>query len=74
MKIEYDKDADALYVTLRKGRYNISEEISDEVIIDLDKKCRIIGIEILGVSKRIESELLGQILRAEKITLKDVLH
>lgn len=74
MKIEYDKDADALYITLRKGQYNISEEISDEVIIDLDKKCRIIGIEILGVSKRIESELLGQILRAEKIALKDVLH
>lgn len=74
MKIEYDKDADALYIVLRKGRYNISEEISDEVIIDLDKKCRIIGIEILSASKRIENELLGQILRAEKITLKDVLH
>lgn len=31
MKVEYDKGADALYMTLRKGRYNISEEISDEV-------------------------------------------
>ncbi len=70
MKVEYDKGADALYMTLRKGRYNISEEISDEVIIDLDRNCRIIGREILGVSKRIEVELLSQILGQGRSCLK----
>ncbi len=70
MKVEYDENADALYITLRKGHYKISQEISEDVIIDLDKSCRILGIEILGVSNKIESELLKQLLRAEKIPLK----
>jgi uncharacterized protein YuzE len=70
MKVEYDDQADAIYITLRKGRYKISEEISDDVVIDLDKNCRMLGIEILGISNKIETELLRQILKAEKITVK----
>ncbi len=70
MKVEYDDHADAIYIALRKGQYKISEEISDDVIIDLDKNCRILGIEILGISDKVETELLRQILKAEKITLK----
>jgi uncharacterized protein YuzE len=70
MKVEYDSDADAMYIGIRKGRYEISEEISDNVIIDLDKNCRILGIEILGVSDKIEDGLLKQILKAEKIPYK----
>lgn len=70
MKVEYDDDADALYISVRKGEYKISEEISDDVIIDLDENCRIIGIEILGISDKIENGLLKQMLKAEKIPYK----
>lgn len=70
MKLEYDDDADAMYIGVRKGKYQISEEISDDVIIDLDKNCRILGIEILGISNKIESGLLKQMLKAEKIPSK----
>lgn len=67
MKVEYDDDADALYIAIRKGSYEISEEISDDVILDLDKNCRILGIEILGVSDKIDGGLLKQILQAERV-------
>jgi uncharacterized protein YuzE len=70
MKIEYDEDADALYISLRKGRYKISEEISDDVIMDLDKNCRILGVEVLGVSSKIEENVLRKMLKAEKLILK----
>ncbi|MFY3740504.1 MAG: uncharacterized protein YuzE [Candidatus Nitrosomirales archaeon] len=70
MNVEYDDDADALYIAVRKGQYKISEEISDDVIIDLDKNCRILGIEILGISHKLESGLLRQMLKAEKIPYK----
>lgn len=53
MKVEYDSDAEP-YTFLFKGEYNVSGEISDDIIIDLDKNCSIIGMEILNVSDKIE--------------------
>ena len=70
MKVEYDDDADALYIAVRQGEYKISEEISDDVIIDLDKDCKILGIEILGISDKVGSGLLRQMLKAEKVPYK----
>ncbi|MCL5949028.1 MAG: DUF2283 domain-containing protein [Candidatus Bathyarchaeota archaeon] len=53
VQVEYDKKADALYIWLRKAKYDISEELAENVIIDLDKNGRIIGIELLGASKKL---------------------
>ncbi len=53
VRVEYDPKADAMYVWLRKARYEISEELAENVIIDLDKSGRIIGIEILDASKNL---------------------
>jgi uncharacterized protein YuzE len=53
VKVEYDSKADAMYVWLRRARYEISEELADNVIIDLDESGRIIGIEILDVSLKV---------------------
>ncbi|PMB75836.1 MAG: hypothetical protein C0193_00355 [Candidatus Bathyarchaeota archaeon] len=36
-----------MYIWLRKAKYEISEELAENVIIDFDKRGRIIGIEIL---------------------------
>lgn len=52
VQVEYDKKADALYIWVRKAKYDISEELAENVIIDLDKAGRIIGIEVLDASKK----------------------
>ncbi|MEM2994819.1 MAG: DUF2283 domain-containing protein [Candidatus Bathyarchaeia archaeon] len=67
VKVEYDSEADAMYIWLRKTKYEISEELAENVIIDLDKNGRIIGIEILDISKNLGRELVNKILKTEKI-------
>lgn len=52
MKITYDKIVDAAYMTLRKGKVNKTVEMSDGVIVDLDIKGNILGIEMLGASRQ----------------------
>jgi uncharacterized protein YuzE len=51
VQVEYDQKADALNIWLRKAKYDISEELAENVIIDLDKNGRIIGIEVLAHQK-----------------------
>ena len=51
IKVEYDSKADALYLWLRKTKNAVSEEIEENVIIDKDKKNRVIGMEILKASE-----------------------
>lgn len=53
MKIHYDPKVDAVYIELAKGAYEVSREISDSVVVDEDKKGRVLGIEILDASKNI---------------------
>jgi len=69
VRIEYDSKADAMYIWLRKARYDISEELAENVIIDLDKRGRIIGIEVLDASKNLGKELVGKILNTEKLAV-----
>ena len=52
MKIKYDPDADAMYITLRKEKVARTKEIDDNTIIDFDKKGQVIGVEILFVKER----------------------
>lgn len=69
VRIGYDSKADAMYIWLRKARYDISEELAENVIIDLDKRGRIIGIEVLDASKNLGKELVGKILNTEKLAV-----
>ncbi len=52
MKIRYDPDADAMYVSLRKDKVDTTKEIDENTIIDFNKKGEVIGIEILFVKER----------------------
>ena len=65
VKVEYDKKADAMYIWLRKAKYDISEELAENVIIDLDNG-RIIGIEVLDASKNLGQEIVTKIITKEK--------
>ena len=46
--LEYDSTSNALYIRLKKGIVTESEPITDNLILDLDRKGEIIGIEILS--------------------------
>lgn len=55
MKIHYDPKVDAVYIELAKGKYEISREISDSVVVDEDKNGKVLGIEILDAKKNISA-------------------
>ncbi|MBI5328927.1 MAG: DUF2283 domain-containing protein [Deltaproteobacteria bacterium] len=60
MKIEYDKEADALYIQLREAYVDDNIDIEEGVTVDLDDKGHIVGIEILDASEKLKpSELLN---------------
>ena len=52
MKINYDKIADAIYLTVSKGKINKSIRMNDRLVVDVSNKGNIIGIELLDASSR----------------------
>ncbi len=61
MKIDYDKEADAIYIELNHGEFSKNKKLDDFTIIDIDKDGNIIGIELLDVSKRMTIEEFSRI-------------
>jgi uncharacterized protein YuzE len=53
MKVKYDKKVDALYISLAKGEYGKSRKVSGSIVVDEDKKGKILGVEILDASKNV---------------------
>ena len=53
MKIEYDREADALYIQLREAYVDDNIDIEEGVTVDLDENKHIVGIELLDVSKKL---------------------
>lgn len=52
MKLRVDSDADALYLTLTDDPVARSEEVSNGIVVDYDDQDRVVGIELLYLSKR----------------------
>ena len=52
MRIEYDQDADALYIQFKDIRPEDNRDIEDGVTIDLDRDGHLVGLEILDAAKR----------------------
>lgn len=46
MKYYYDDEGDSLFISLRDGEYDESEEIYDGFVIDFDKSGRPLNIDI----------------------------
>ena len=55
MKIEYDQQADAMYIRLRAGDVAESEEVRPGVVLDFDTQGQVLGIEMLDASKRTDN-------------------
>ena len=61
MRIEYEFEADALYIRFRDAHPTGNRDLEDGVTVDLDEQKHIIGIEILDVSHRFPPETLATI-------------
>ncbi len=51
MRIEYDREADAVYIYLQEKEVSRTIELSHGVNIDLDAQDRLIGIEVLDATQ-----------------------
>jgi len=61
MNIRYDQSSDAVYIRLKESKYSESDEISNNIILDFDKKGNVIGIEILDASNYLDINELSSI-------------
>ena len=46
--LEYDPSSTALYVRVKKGKVASSKPLADNIIVDLNAKNEVLGIEIIG--------------------------
>ncbi len=61
MNIRYDQSSDAVYIRLKESKYSESDEISNNIILDFDKKGNVIGIEILDASNYLDINELSSV-------------
>ena len=61
MRIEYDAEADALYVQFKDVRPDDNVDLEEGVAIDLDEGGRLVGLEILDATDRLGLESLMNI-------------
>lgn len=47
--LEFDLDTEAIYLSVAEGKVDHTKRISDSLLIDVDKKGKPLGIEILRV-------------------------
>ena len=52
MKIDIDKEADALYLRLDDSKITESQEVAPGIILDYNAADQVVGIEMLNLSKR----------------------
>ncbi|HEY4522641.1 MAG TPA: DUF2283 domain-containing protein [Candidatus Paceibacterota bacterium] len=63
MKATYDTEADAMYIRVKRGKVYKTLEVSDAVNVDVDKKGRTLGVEILYVSVQMPRKSIKEAIR-----------
>ncbi len=58
MNVSYDNEADTLYIRLGEEQPEGVTEISDGVNVDITREGRVIGIELLEASKKIDIQTI----------------
>jgi uncharacterized protein YuzE len=64
MKLEYDADANAVYVRFSTDKIVESEEAQPGVIFDFDATGRIVGFELLDASAKLAPAALADMTAA----------
>ncbi len=66
MKITYDKEVDALNVTLRSGIVAQTLEISPEILLDVDRNGKLLYLEIIGATEKIGRKNFDRVIVGKK--------
>lgn len=66
MRLKIDKESDALYLRLDEGAIIESQEVEPGVVLDYNANGRVVGVEILDLSKRTEPDK-PRILQVETV-------
>jgi len=61
MRIHFDEKADAVYLRLDDSPVIESEEVQPGVVLDFNDRKQVVGVEILGVTRRVSLASLKQI-------------
>ena len=61
MKITFDPKHNVMYIKFRNGKYEMSKEVGDGIIIDMTKDNKIMAIEILNASEKISAKEMKEI-------------
>ncbi len=69
MKISYDQQVDALYISFKEGPTELTTiRLSEDVAIDLGPKQEIVGIEVLDASEHLSLERMKPTVVLENLT------
>ena len=53
--VTYDRQADAVYIKLIPGRHRVvTVNVDDDIALNMDEQDRLVGIEVLDASKRLD--------------------
>ncbi len=58
MKLKLDEETDTLYLRLDESAIVESEEVQPGVVLDFNSENRVVGVEMLNISKRVERKKL----------------
>jgi len=61
--LEFDEEAAALYLKVREGKVASTEPLAENVIVDLDNKGKLLGLELL-LSPKMKPEIRKKLLEA----------
>lgn len=61
MQIIFDQKTDVMRIKFQKGKYKISKELGNGIIVDMAEHNKIIAIEILDVSEKIPKKNLKEV-------------
>jgi uncharacterized protein YuzE len=73
MKIEYDREVDALYIRIQEKEVSHTKEIEEGVNLDFDEEGKIIGLEIIGATERYSLKDIFN-LSTENLMLETIPH
>jgi uncharacterized protein YuzE len=65
--ISYDKEADAAYFSVKKGKVARTIQLDNWLLADVDKRGTLLGIEMLFVSLRAPSQSIVSSLKIGRI-------
>ncbi|MBF0160008.1 MAG: DUF2283 domain-containing protein [Magnetococcales bacterium] len=69
MHVRVDSRSDAIYLDLTHEAVDSSEEVADGIILDYDVQGRLVGIEIIGASKKAKDESIWRNLTMEMVQM-----